>query len=91
MGVLLAMPFIFDVWFITADFLPAYLLFGIVAYRSMTLRAINAAHRTHAGTLLPNLSALREEAQASALPLIAMRIRNYAAICSSFPNRLTPT
>jgi hypothetical protein len=37
--------FIFDVWFITADFLPPYLLFGIVAYRSMMLREINAAHR----------------------------------------------
>ncbi|WP_343609714.1 EAL domain-containing protein [Novosphingobium sp.] len=82
--VLLALPFIFDAHFITADFLPAYLLFGIVAYRSMMLREISRAQRLHAGTLLPNLSALREAPQANEKPLVAMRIRNYAAICSSF-------
>jgi EAL domain-containing protein (putative c-di-GMP-specific phosphodiesterase class I)/CHASE2 domain-containing sensor protein len=88
MSVLLALPFLLDVRFITADFLPGYLLFGIVAYRSMMLREISRAQRQHAGTLLPNLSALREESQASEKPLVAMRIRNYAAICSSFPEAI---
>jgi EAL domain-containing protein (putative c-di-GMP-specific phosphodiesterase class I)/CHASE2 domain-containing sensor protein len=81
---LIGVPFVLDARFITADFIPAYLLFGIVAYRSMVLRAVSQAQRQHAGTLLPNLSALREVPAASQQPLVAMRIRNFAAICSSF-------
>lgn len=81
-------PFMLDARFITADFIPAYLLLGIVAYRAMMLREINQAQRQHAGTLLPNLSALREVPQARQQPLIAMRIRNFAAICSSFPDAI---
>jgi diguanylate cyclase len=77
-------PFALDAHFITADFIPAYLLFGVVAYRAMVLRAVSLAQRQHAGTLLPNLSALREAPAASRQPLVAMRIRNFAAICSSF-------
>ncbi|MDE1918083.1 MAG: EAL domain-containing protein [Sphingomonadales bacterium] len=83
-ALLAGIPFILDAHFITADFIPAYLLFGIVAYRAMVLRAVNQAQRQHAGTLLPNLSALREAPDASHQPLVAMRIRNFAAICSSF-------
>lgn len=83
-AVLITVPFLLDIRFITADFVPAYLLFGIVAYRSMMLREVNRAQRLHAGTLLPNLSALREVPQAAQLPVVAMRIRNFAAICSSF-------
>jgi EAL domain-containing protein (putative c-di-GMP-specific phosphodiesterase class I)/CHASE2 domain-containing sensor protein len=87
-AMLLTMPFLLDVRFITADFIPAYLMFGIVAYRALMLRAVNQAQRQHAGTLLPNLSALREAPQASEQPLVAMRIRNFAAICSSFPEAI---
>lgn len=83
-ALLAGIPFILDAHFITADFIPAYLLFGMVAYRAMVLRAVNQAQRQHAGTLLPNLSALREVPAAAQQPLVAMRIRNFAAICSSF-------
>ena len=83
-ALLAGIPFVLDAHFITADFLPAYLLFGIVAYRAMMLREINRAQRQNVGTLLPNLSALREVPAAQRQPLVAMRIRNFAAICSSF-------
>jgi len=81
----LSVPFILDMHLISAEFISAYLMFGIVAYRSATLRQIDEARLKNAGTLLPNLSALREEAVAASRPIIAMRIRNYAAVCSSFP------
>lgn len=81
----LSVPFLLDQYLITADFISAYLMFGIIAYRSSTLRQIDDARLKNAGTLLPNLSALREEPMAARRPIIAMRIRNYAAVCSSFP------
>ena len=77
-------PFILDAYLITADFLPAYLLFGIVVVRSAMQRDLLEASRRNAGTLMPNLSALREEPLAAMRPVIAMRIRNYAAIGASF-------
>ena len=80
----IAVPFILDVFLITADFLPAYLLFGISAIRATSQRDLLEASRRNAGTLMPNLSALREEPLAASRPLVAMRIRNYAAIGASF-------
>lgn len=80
----IAMPFVLDTRLVTADFISAYLMFGIVAYRAATLRQINKARLKNAGSHLPNLSALREEPKAATQPIIAMRIRNYAAVCSSF-------
>jgi len=80
----LAAPFILDAYLITADFLPAYLLFGIVAVRSAMQRDLLEASRRNAGTLMPNLSALREEPLAAMRPVIALRIRNYGAIGASF-------
>lgn len=80
----LIVPFMLDLHLITADFISAFLMFGVVAYRSATLRQINDARLKNAGSLLPNLSALREEPLAATRPIIAMRIRNYAAVCSSF-------
>lgn len=80
----IVLPFVLDVFLVTADFIAAYLLFGIIARRAATLREINEARLKNAGSLLPNLSALREEVLAAQRPIIAMRIRNYAAVCSSF-------
>ena len=80
----LAVPFALDAVLVTAAFLPAYLLFGITLTRSTLLRDLLEASLRNAGTLMPNLSALREEALASTRPLVAMRIRNYAAIGASF-------
>ena len=80
----LAVPFALDAVLVTADFLPAYLLFGITLTRSTLLRDLLEASLRNAGTLMPNLSALREEALAATRPLVAMRIRNYAAIGASF-------
>jgi diguanylate cyclase len=80
----LAAPFVLDAYFITASFLPGFLMFGIVAYRNHTLRELSEAERRNVGTHLPNLSALREEHLAASKPIIAMRIRNYAAVGASF-------
>ncbi len=77
-------PFVLDQHLIAAEFISAFLMLGIVAYRAATLRQINEARLKNAGSLLPNLSALREEPLAATRPIIAMRIRNYAAVCSSF-------
>jgi diguanylate cyclase len=80
----LLFPLALDALFVTADFLPAYLMFGLVAYRSATLRQLSDARLKNAGTLLPNLSALREEPLAAKRAIIALRIRNYSAVCASF-------
>ena len=80
----IAVPFILDTFLITADFLPAYLLFGISAIRATSQRDLLEASLRNAGTLMPNLSALREEPLAATRPVVAMRIRNYAAIGASF-------
>ena len=80
----IAVPFLLDSFLITADFLPAYLLFGISAIRATSQRDLLEASQRNAGTLMPNLSALREELLAATRPLVAMRIRNYAAIGASF-------
>ena len=80
----IAMPFVLDVFLITADFLPAYLLFGISVVRATSRRDLLEASLRNSGTLMPNLSALREELLAETRPLVAMRIRNYAAIVASF-------
>ena len=77
-------PFVFDLLMITAAFLPAYLLFVISAVRATSQRDLLEASLRNAGTLMPNLSALREEPLAAGRPVVAMRIRNYAAIGASF-------
>jgi diguanylate cyclase len=83
-ALVLVVPFILDMVLLSAHFIAACLMFGIVAYRATALRFINEARLKNAGSLLPNLSALREEATAADRPIIAMRIRNYAAVCASF-------
>lgn len=80
------LPFALDAMFIDSQYVPAFVLFGMVAYRSNALRAVSEARLQNAGTLLPNLSALREELAAERSPIVAMRIRNYAAVCASFPD-----
>ena len=79
-----AMPFVLDKFLVTADFIPAYLLFGISVVRATLQRDMLEASRRNAGTLMPNLSALREEPLAAQRPVVALRIRNYAAIGASF-------
>ena len=80
----LVIPLALDRFFVTAQFLPAYLMFGICVFRALSQRQLTDARLQNAGTLLPNLAALREEPHANDRPIIAMRIRNYAAIGASF-------
>ena len=83
-GFLAVVPFITDRMFITLDYLPAAALFGIVSYRLRNLRAVRHAETTNAGTDLPNVIALGAEPAARRAPILALRIRNFAAICTSF-------
>lgn len=80
----LLVPFAFDAHHISADYLPGQVMFIIVAFRTLRLREQAAARLKNANTLMPNLAALREESLAGTRPIIAMRIRNYAAVCASF-------
>lgn len=75
----IALPFALDRVFITVDVFPSALLFAIVAYRFNSWRDLSEARYQNAGSLLPNLSALREDPDAAERQLIAMRIRNYSA------------
>ena len=79
-----AVPFALDSLHISADFIPAYLAFGLAAYRLANVREVIQARKQNAATLLPNLSALREESLVATRPIFAMRIRNYAAVGASF-------
>jgi len=77
-------PFILESWLITVNYFPAIIAFSIAAYRLLLMREVRNAGKVNAGTLMPNLSALREEPLAASRPIIAMRIRNYAAVGASF-------
>lgn len=80
----IGLPFVMEAYLITTNYVPAYLAFGITAYRLKILRDLTRAGKVNAGTLLPNLSALREDDLAPLRPIVAMRIRNYAAVGASF-------
>lgn len=82
----IVVPFVLDLYLVTAEFLSAFAMFIVVAVRWTKHRELSAAKRQNAGTLLPNLSVLREESLAAVRPIIAMRIKNYAAIGASFAN-----
>lgn len=83
-GMGLVVPLLLDTMLITADFVPAYLLFGISVIRATKQRDVLEASQRNAGSLMPNLSAFREEPLAAQRSLVALRIRNYAAIGASF-------
>lgn len=77
-------PFALDKLLVSADFIPSFVMFAVTLYRSSVARVLDEARLKNAGSMLPNLSALREEPLAQTRPIVAMRIRNYAAVCSSF-------
>ncbi|MBS0254757.1 MAG: EAL domain-containing protein [Proteobacteria bacterium] len=83
-SVMLIGPFVTDRLFITADFLPGVTLFGIVAYRLRAIRAVRHAEITNTGTQLPTVLALNDDPAVRQAPIIALRIRNFSAICTSF-------
>lgn len=80
----LGLPFVLDQLFITVDYVSAMIMFVVVTLRAAMLREMSDARLKNAGSMLPNLAALREEPSAAGKPIVAMRIRNYAAVCSSF-------
>lgn len=78
------MAFALDSIFIRMSYIPGYIAFGIAVYRLSTFQEIRNAGLKNSNTLMPNLSALREEPLAARRPIFAMRIRNYAAVGASF-------
>lgn len=78
-------PLVLDSLHIVASFVPGFLAFGIAVYRLAALRDVKDAQRLNASTLLPTLSVLREHPLAASRPIVAMRVRNYAAVGASFP------
>jgi diguanylate cyclase len=81
-------PIILDEFFITADIFPGALLFSIVAIRGQSTRRVMDSVRINASTGLPNLVALRSLGTTNPSTLIALKIRNYAAITASFKSNV---
>jgi diguanylate cyclase len=77
-------PLYLDANRITADIVPAILLFGTIAYRSMTMRRVKLSGEMNAISGLPNLTAIRQEGDKRKAPLIALKMRNYSEIAASF-------
>ncbi len=86
-GVLaLVVPFITDYLFITVDYLPAFLLYGIVAYRSHTFKAIDSAAEVNADSRMPNILALRNQGIAPGQAVAALTVKNYDTIRAAYPD-----
>lgn len=82
----LVAPLITDSLFVRVDYLPAMLLYAIVAYRSHTFKAISTARHENSDSNLPNLAALRADNAATGKPLAALLIKNYEKILAAYPN-----
>lgn len=83
-GGIVVLPFIGDALLLSADYLPAAALFVTVAYRMTTLSEIRHNRDHNIDTDLPTLAKMTEAANAKEHPIVAMQIRNYAAISASF-------
>jgi EAL domain-containing protein (putative c-di-GMP-specific phosphodiesterase class I)/CHASE2 domain-containing sensor protein len=79
-----AIPLVLDEFLITIDIVPAILAFTIIAYRGLSARRVLEGAQTNAVSGLPNLVALRGDGATKSSTLIALQIRNYAAIAASF-------
>ncbi len=85
---IVALPIAMDELLLTFDVVPAFLLFAIVAYRGLSARRVLETVQTNSSSGLPNLVALRNLGKVQSATLIAMKIRNYAAISASFEDNV---
>lgn len=79
-------PFITDHYFLTIDYLPAVLLYAIVAYRSHQLKAITTAETHDAISQLPNMVAFARQQEIDHHLVAAMMIKNYHQILAAYPD-----
>lgn len=82
--VLLAAPLALDGLHIEVDIVPAIAMAAVAVFRMRHLDKIEVAEETHAGSGLPSVQALRKYDASSSRILVALKIRNYAAIIGSF-------
>ncbi|MDE2597335.1 MAG: EAL domain-containing protein [Sphingomonadales bacterium] len=79
-------PFVTDRMFMTVDYIPALLLYAIVAYRSHNFKAMDKLALHNADSQLPNLVAFRNENDAGQHPIAALTIKNYETILAAYPD-----
>ena len=82
----IAVPFLTDHFFITIDYVPAYLLYGAVAYQTNSQRQKARASRKNNDSQLPNLFAFRNDASTANQLVAALIIKNYERILSAYPD-----
>ena len=79
---LLVAPFVLEWRLIFVDITPALFLLGVLAGRLAWMRS-RARGLVHQATGLPNLAALALDSSGRDLPLVAVRVHNYAEIAST--------
>ena len=78
-------PFITDRLLITTDYLPAILLYSVVAYRAHRTKAISTASQHNPESGMPNLAAFRDDGIAPDSVIAALLIKNYERILTAYP------
>ena len=81
-GALLLLPILLDAYYIFVGVTPGLFLIAVVASRLAWARS-KSRGLVHGLTGLPNLAALRGEKRGRDLPLIAVRVHNFAEIAST--------
>lgn len=84
-GILLgSATFMLDSYGIEFEIAPALVTASIALFRSATLRRYEVAEQTNATSGLPSLQQLRMDEHTDKGSLVALKVRNYGAIVSSF-------
>ena len=81
-GALLVLPILLDAYYVFVDVTPGLFLIAVMGSRLAWARS-KSRGLVHALTGLPNLAALASEKRGHDLPLIAVRVHNYAEIAST--------
>ena len=81
-GALLLLPILLDAYYVFVAVTPGLFLLAVVGLRLVWARS-KSRGLVHALTGLPNLAALASEKRGRDLPLIAVRVHNYAEIAST--------
>lgn len=83
--VITTVPFLTDRMFITADFIPAIIMYAIVAYWTQNRLRLTKAKTLNKQSNLPNLQAFLDSADTlTTRPVAALHIRNYERILSAY-------
>ncbi|MYL96955.1 EAL domain-containing protein [Novosphingobium sp. FGD1] len=77
-------PFVLNYFDVQIDIVPAIVVAVIAVVRMRNLDRVEEAGETNAGSGLPSVQALRNSGDLSTRTLVALKIRNYGGIISSF-------